>query len=594
MSILLQPAINRLWKQLEKRRKVRLVRLLIIMVLSSATEALSIGTVIPFINALVSPEKLLDNQNLISYITVIDRDQPEQLRNILTIIFIIVVVISGVIRLILIREQIQIANEIGSDIRIKIYETTLYQPFETHITRNSSEIISAIFAKANIVVNNTLLPLITGASSLLLLTAILTALIVINPIVTIAALSIIIFIYTLVIALTKNRLSSNSIRISIEHNRAIKAIQEGLGGIRDIIIGGTHEAYFETFRSAERPLRRAQVINQMISATPRYLIETIGISMMAGLALALTKGANQVNDAIPMLAVFAIGAQRTLPLLQQVFGSWSTFRGARQSLYDVLEILEQSTPDSIEQTKSQQIKFNKSIKLKDVSFRYGESKPLILERVNLEITKGSRVGFLGQTGCGKSTILDIIMGLLTPTKGNLLVDEVVLEREDIKTWQSRISHVPQAIFLSDATVAENIAFGIPIERIDPNMVERAAKSAQIEETIKSWADKYNTVIGERGLRLSGGQRQRLGIARALYKQTDIIILDEATSALDYETEKRVIESINLLSDEITILMVTHRIETLHKCDLVVVISEGGVAFTGSYEEFNRGEYYKSI
>jgi len=273
-----------------------------------------------------------------------------------------------------------------------------------------------------------------------------------------------------------------------------------------------------------------------------------------------------------------------LPVLQQAYGSWAQINSGRSTLYDVLELLDQTLPDFANSPITQRLPFDHTISLKQLSFCYSKQMPYVLHQLNLTIAKGSRTGFIGATGSGKSTLLDILMGLLQPTNGLLEIDGKPVTVSNCRSWQSQIAHVPQTIFLSDGTVEENIAFGIPRDQIDHSRVRRAAQQAQIAMSIESWPKQYQTFVGERGIRLSGGQRQRIGIARALYKQTDIIIFDEATSALDSETEQAVMQAIESLDKEFTLLLVAHRLTTLKGCTQIVELSDGKIKHTGSYQE----------
>lgn len=573
---MINPAIKRLWAHIAARRKKQLSLLSLFMVLTSFSEVISIGTVLPFLGALMSPEELIQSDYLLPIVAVLEVSNSDQLLLLLTLTFIGAATAAALMRLTLLWAQTRLGHAIGADLSIQIYEKTLYQPYSVHVSRNSSEVIAGISSKVNIVVANTVLPLLMAISSLLLLAGILAVLIVIDPAVALAAFSVFGAVYAVVMVLSRKQLTRNSQQISREHSRVVKALQEGLGGIRDVLIDGTQTVYCQIYRSADLPLRRAQANNQIIGASPRFLIEALGVALIAALAYALTGREGGVAAAIPLLGALAIGAQRLLPVLQQFYSSWSSLRGAQGSLNDVLNLIEQPLPAYARELSSKNIPFTKSIKLDNISFRYSMQTPWVLQDLNLEIPKGARVGFMGTTGSGKSTLLDILMALLEPERGRLLIDGTSINQQNLRAWQSHISHVPQAIFLADTTIAENIAFGIPPNEIDYAHVEQAARQAQIAKTIESWEQGYNTIVGERGVRLSGGQRQRIGIARALYKQADLIILDEATSALDNETESSVMEAINALSQDITVLIVAHRLSTLNACDIVYHLESGRI------------------
>jgi ATP-binding cassette subfamily B protein len=302
------------------------------------------------------------------------------------------------------------------------------------------------------------------------------------------------------------------------------------------------------------------------------------------LAFYLVTRSSGILAAIPVLGALALAAQRMLPTLQQSYANLVSMRGSQILLADALDLLDQPLPVYARLPAPTPIPFQHSIRLQNLSFRYSSDLPWVLKDIQLDIPKGSRVGFIGTTGSGKSTLLDVLMALVDPEKGALLIDGVPITAENHRSWQRHLAHVPQMIFLADTTIAENIAFGVPFEDIDMELVRQSARKACIDEMIESMPKKYSTLVGERGVRLSGGQRQRIGIARALYKQADVIVFDEATSALDNETEREVMQAIENLGDHLTILIVAHRVTTLAKCTQIVELAEGVVQRIGTYQE----------
>jgi ATP-binding cassette subfamily B protein len=307
------------------------------------------------------------------------------------------------------------------------------------------------------------------------------------------------------------------------------------------------------------------------------------MALIAILAYSLAIKPEGLSTAIPILGALALGAQRILPILQQAYASYTYMKGGEASLIDTLELLDQELPKFLSVENSNVlVTFKDKIELKNITFKYNLNQKAILHEFNLKIPKGSRVGIIGKTGSGKSTLLDLIMGLIQPTHGQLLIDNVSIDENNYRQWQGHIAHVPQSIYLSDASISENIAFGVPRIDIDFDRVVLASQKAQIDNVIETWDNKYDTIVGERGVRLSGGQRQRIGIARALYKNADVIIFDEATSALDNETEKEVMDSIRLLGDKLTILIVAHRLSTLKECDFIIELNGGAVSRMGTY------------
>jgi len=566
-------SIKQLWNHLSKRRQKQFWLLLALMVLASLAEIISVGAVLPFLGVLTAPEQLYQHQLMQPVIQLLKLTTPEQLLLPFTITFIIAALLAGIVRLTLLYAMTRLSFATGADLSINIYRRTLYQEYAIHVARNSSEVINGIISKTNIVINGIINPVLTLISSIVFIIAILATLLVIDPIVALVASVGFGSLYWLVIRYTRQQLQENSQCIAEQSTQMIKSLQEGLGGIRDVLIDGSQQFYCQLYRNADLPLRRASGNNQFISSSPRFAMEALGMSLIAGLAYAMSLREHGLVTAIPVLGALALGAQRLLPALQQAYGAYSGIKGSKSSFDDVLGLLGQPLPSYVGQDISLPVGFKKEVKLTNLSFRYNEQAPWVLEKINLTIPKGSRIGFMGTTGSGKSTLLDIVMGLLPQTEGELTVDGQLISTENRRSWQAHIAHVPQNIYLSDSTIEENIAFGIPQEQIDHKRVQKAAKQAQIIDLIEEWPEQYQTFVGERGIRLSGGQRQRIGIARALYKQADVLIFDEATSALDNETEQAVMEAIEGLGRDLTILIIAHRLTTLEGCDRVIDLSK---------------------
>ena len=390
-----------------------------------------------------------------------------------------------------------------------------------------------------------------------------------------------------VLAMTARlQLLSNGRKIAEASSQQLKVLQEGLGAIRDVLLDGRQPAYLKMYRQADVPLRRLSARNGFLASFPRFALEAIvmiGIAFLGGF-LVLERGSGAA--VIPLLGALALGAQRLLPALQQVYSSWCALTSFNAAMESVLAMLNQPMPRQVKTTHL--LGLHESICLDSIQFSYGQNQPKVLKGVNLEIRRGERIGFMGSTGSGKSTMVDVLMGLLSPTLGRLLVDEVDVNDPDyperLAAWRASIAHVPQSIYLADSSIAENIAFGVPIQLIDLELVKQSAAQAQIASFIATCPEGYNTFVGERGVRLSGGQRQRIGIARALYKQSNVIVLDEATSALDASTEMSVMESLEGLSRKLTVLMIAHRLSTLRLCDRVVRLENGLITAQGPPSE----------
>lgn len=576
--------LNRLWLHLSRRRRQQFFMVMGLMLISALAEVVSLGALLPFIGILIEPERVFYYPAFSSLVRGFRLTSAEQLILPLTLAFISAVLVAGSLRMILMWISMRLANAVGSDLSVEVYNRTLYQPYQTHLSRNSSVVVSAIIGKVNRIISELLIPFLVFGSSIVLIISVTIALIAINPVVALVVAGGFGTAYFLITRLFRTKLNQNSRRISFEETQVVKALHEGLGGIRDVLLESSQPAYCAIYRNADLALRRAQASNRFVSESPRYIMEAVGMILIAVLAYSLSKEPGGVAVALPVLAALALGAQRLLPALQQSYNSWSLITGCRNSLIDILELLDQQLPDDILQIPSKPLQFNSFIRFDAVSFRYLDNSPLVLNGINLLIPKGSRVGFVGTTGSGKSTALDLLMGLLTPTKGRLFVDSQHIESRKVRAWQQCIAHVPQNIYLADTTIAKNIAFGEPSHIIDMNRVRHAARQAQIADFIDALPKDYDTFVGERGVRLSGGQRQRIGIARALYKRASVLIFDEATSALDSITEQSVMDAIGNLNRELTILMVAHRLTTVRRCDIIIELGDGRVIAQGTYEK----------
>jgi len=576
--------LKTLWRHLTKRRQKQFSLLLILMVIASLVEIISIGAVLPFLGVLTAPEKVYQYTLMQPVIQILALTEPRQLILPLTILFITATLLAGVIRLTLLYAITRLSFATGADLSINIYRRTLYQAYEVHVSRNSSEVINGIIRKTSTVIGGVISPTLNFISSIILLVGIMFALFAINPMIALSASMGFGLLYWIVIRYTKTHLKDNSKTIADQSTQMIKSLQEGLGGIRDVLIDGTQQFYCKLYRNADLPLRRASGDNVFIGGSPRYVMEAIGMTLIAGLAYLMTQQEGGMVVAIPVIGTLALGAQRLLPVLQQAYGAYSTIKGSKSSFEDVLNLLDQPLPEYADQPLPKPIPFAKEIKLNNLNFRYSESSPWVLKNANLSLKKGSRIGFMGVTGSGKSTLIDIIMGLLPATEGELIIDNQTINNQNLRAWQVHIAHVPQNIYLSDSTIEENIAFGIATELIDHQRVKEAAQQAQIAELIEQWKDGYQTFVGERGIRLSGGQRQRIGIARALYKKANVLVFDEATSALDNETEQAVMDAIENLGEEITILIIAHRLTTLKGCDQIVKLEKDFNIKTGAYKD----------
>jgi len=576
------------WKSLYRflpfKLKIRFMVLIFLMAFSAFAEIVSIGLVIPFLSAITSPDVIFNQSYLQPALNFFSIESNAALIKFLTAIFCVAAIFSAGLRLLTLWVQTRFCYSIGADLSAQIYKNSLYQSYSVHVSRNSSEYISTIVAKTTASTSFAILPVLNILSSGFVLLAVTITLIAIEPFVALSALFVFGSLYGLVMLVTRNKLDIDSKKISHEQDQVIKILQEGFGSIRDILVSNTQEVYLRSYRTSFSSLQRAWANVEIIKGTPRYVIEALGIIAIALLALHFSTQPNGMVSAIPILGAMALGAQRILPILQLIYSSLSSLRAGFSSLLDVIIMLEEPTNEVLSLESTKFLEFNNQITLQNLQFKYSDDGPLILDGINLSIPKGGILGIIGSTGSGKSTLTDILMGLLHPNAGSFLVDDIIITESNKFGWQSKLAHVPQSIFLTDSSIAENIALGVPPDEIDFDLVQRAAKQAQIHGTISAWPNKYNTIVGERGVRISGGQRQRIGIARALYKKAPVIIFDEATSALDSSTEASVMQSIASLNQDLTIIIVAHRLTTLKNCSNIIELSNGKILRQGVYND----------
>jgi len=564
-----------IWGHLSRRRRIQLGLLLVVMLASGGAELVSLGAVLPFLAVLSDPERLWQQPLVQALAGRVGFTEASELLLPATLAFVAAAVLAALIRLANLWLNGRLAAAVGSDLSCEAYRRTLYQSYGVHVQRNSAAVITGTTTQILRTVQalTALLQLITAA---VVAAGLLTGLLLIDWAVALGAAALFGSVYGLLAITTRRELQRNSQRIAAAAKQQIKALQEGLGAIRDVLLDGNQATYVAIYRQADRPQRQLQAKNQFLGAFPRYALEALGmvaIALLGGL-LVLQQGSG--GAVIPLLGALALGAQRLLPALQQVYGGWAVLKGANANMVAVLAMLNQPLPPLVQ--VAEPLPLREGIRLEGVHFRYGPEQAEVLRGLEIEIRRGERIGLIGSTGSGKSSTVDLLMGLLEPTAGRVLVDGMDLHDpghpERLAAWRAAIAHVPQSIYLADSSIAENIAFGVPRDQIDLGRVRQAAAQAQIASFIEASPEAYGSFVGERGIRLSGGQRQRIGIARALYKQARVLVLDEATSALDTATEQALMEAVSALSAELTVVMIAHRLSTVEQCDRVIRLEKG--------------------
>ena len=573
----LYPGVKKLWSHISHSRRRSFLKLCLLAILVSLSEILSIGSLFPFLAIVLSPQSMISLE-LFGYFEIINIFLSISTVNYMleaTLIFCMATIIAGFLRLLLIWNTAGLATLVGSDVSTKIFWNTINKPFLEHVNSHTSDVISAISMKVNNVIYNVLLPLMSLVSSLILSLIIFIALLFFNAPAILAITLIIGLIYVVMSFSVRSTLKINSERISIDSKYLIKVLQESLSGIRDVIIGNTQLHIVKIYSTADRSLRVAEWRNVFLVSCPRYILESLGIVIIALLAYILSYASKYPEAVIPTLGALALGLQRMLPLLQQIYGSYASIQGQNNSLNDINEMLER-TQCEVGVSGFSSLSFATTFEIKNGAFTFDGLMSPTINSCNLLVNRGDIVGIVGESGSGKSTLLDIIMGLIPLGRGFIQVDGNALDNLSLKMWQKGIAHVPQNIFLSDSSIEENIAFGIPSDGINQSRIEHVIKIAQLENFINTLPNGKKSIVGERGMKISGGERQRIGIARALYKDANVLVLDEATSALDSATEENLINAIHSEQGKYTIIMVAHRISTLKQCTKIYRLSSGSL------------------
>jgi HlyD family secretion protein len=480
-------------------------------------------------------------------------------------------------------------NQLGADIGNRLYKFYLKQPWLFHSGENSTKLITKIAHEGHRTTYSIINPALNLNAKFVSIFFIAGALFLFNPMFAVLGATIFGLSYFIIFSLVKFYLDRNGKVISNETQMRFRLMSEGFGGIRDTLLLGRQSTFTKRFDSASNNIAYAMGNNQTLTNVPRFFIELVVLSAIILLILFLLITSNA--NILPIISIYALSGLKLLPGFQQVYTSLSVIR-SNIPAFDALkkDLLSSQYIDESKENSSnvnKKITFSNSIKFKNISFSYPRHDSKVIEDVTIEIPINSSIGIVGPSGSGKSTAVDLLLGLLTPSKGQILIDQRVLDSGNLRDWQNKLGYVPQSIYLSDSSIKENIAFGLSLDEIDESQIFSSIKQAHLEEFINSLPEGVDTIVGERGVQLSGGQRQRIGIARALYSKADVLILDEATSSLDGITEKTIMNTIHDFSGKKTIIMIAHRLATVKECDLIFLIEKGKVVDQGSFDDLKK-------
>lgn len=577
-----------LFSLLTPSQRRRYLSLQVMVFFMAIMELLGIASIAPFM-ALVADVQLLETNTTLKKIYLASGVESHEKFLFLTGSIVLIMFSTASILSIITTWRLSLfALSVGTEIGDRLYRYYLNKDWLFHASGSSAQLTKQIATEALRVTNFIILPLIQMNARLVLALFIIVGIFIYNPLIAIIGVTLFICGYVVIYKVIRKRIARYGQHVSTTSTDRFRLMNEGFGGIKDVLLYNRRQDFIDQFEMSGKVLAHAEGVNTALSQVPRYLMELLAFGALITLVLVLLIANNgTLSQVLPVLAIYALAGFKLLPALQQIYASVTTVRGntaafeaIKADLLASLTLDEQSKAD----LQSNDFQYIKKIKLDNVSFTYPNKMSPALNNINIEIPVNATIGFVGESGSGKSTLIDLLLGLIEPSQGALMLDNKTIGSNNKHAWQQRIGFVPQSIFLSEGSIAENIAFGLNKKDIDIEKVQQAVKYSHLESLVNSLPQGLNTKVGERGIQLSGGQRQRIGIARALYNQADVLVFDEATSALDGITEKVIMDAIQELSGQKTIVMIAHRLKTVQKCDVIYFIEQGRVVDQGTYQQ----------
>ena len=568
----------------ERRSAALLLLLILIMAL---LDMIGVASILPFIAVLISPSLIDTNfilNSMFKFTKMLGVENYQQFLFFLGILVLILLMTSLIFKALTIYAQIKFSENRQYSISKRLVESYLRQPYSWFLNQNSSELGKTILSEVSNVVGNGIGQLLEVIAKGAVAIAIIVLLIIVNPKLALVVGFTISFAYGLIYYLLANYLKRIGEERLLHNELRYKHVSEAFNAAKEVKVGGLEQSFTKRFSDSAAIFAKTSTSADVIKQLPRFFLEGIVFGGIMLIILYIMVQTGDFNSALPIVSLYVFAGYRLMPALQQIYASLTILKFVEPSLDKLYEEVKKLKP-FIKSQDQEILPFNEAIVLKNIHYNYPNTIRTTLKDINLIIPAKSTVGFVGSTGCGKTTTMDIILGLLEAQKGTLEVDGKVITKKNSRSWQRSIGYVPQYIYLSDDTVASNIAFGVETKDINLESVIKASKIANLHEfVLEELSDKYQTIIGEDGIRLSGGQRQRIGIARALYHDPKVLILDEATSALDNETEKVVMDAITNLNRNMTIILIAHRLNTVKNCDIIFKLDKGQLINQGKFSE----------
>ncbi len=575
-----------IWQILTKREQKRYLILLGLSLIMSLFEVAGVAVILPFLKIISDPSYIQTNWLFIWFqgVTGIKTDLQVIMATgaIVFLVILLGMAVRAATSYVEIRFGLMRAYSIGS----RLLAGYLRQPYVFFLSRNSADVGQNLLSEVDNVIRESVLPAVLLISSTLVTLLIAAFLFAVQPYVAIGATILLVSVYTGVYRSMRGWLARISDARFVANRDRFHVVNEAMGGIKELKLMGLEDQFLRRFTGPAHAMAQLQTAGLLIGRLPRYALEAVcyGGFILMVLIMVVTDSENMQN-ALPTFGLIGMAAMKLFPALQAIYSNLTSMRYSAQSLEKLHHAVTSLADPAPQDTSFPALQLDHALELRDLSFSYPGAESPSLSGLSLTIPARTTIGIVGGTGAGKTTLIDLVLGLLRPDSGEILVDGQVVSDQRIRSWQKSLGYVPQAIFLSDDTVAANIAFGIDKEHIDDAAVERAAKIANLHDFVtEELPQSYDTMVGERGVRLSGGQRQRIGIARALYHNPEVLILDEATSALDNLTEKAVMEAVHNLGRAKTIIMIAHRLTTVKNCDIIYLLKRGKVEAQGTYDQ----------
>jgi ATP-binding cassette, subfamily B, bacterial PglK len=578
---------KKLFFLLSLHERKRAILLLIMIVIMALLDVAGIASILPFIAVLTNPDLIETNIFLNTMYQTSIRfgvKTNQEFLFFLGVLVFLTLIISLTFRALTTYVQLRFVFMCEYKIGKRLVEGYLHQPYSWFLSRHSADFGKIILSEVSQVIGNGINPLMELIAKSILIVTITTLLFSIDPkLALIVGLSLS-SVYLLIFYFVRNFLNRSGKKRLKSNQLRFTAVSEAFSAVKEIKVGGLEKAYIQSFSNSSQNFVRTLASSQVVAQLPRFILEAIAFGGILLIVLYKMTQTGNFNNYLPIISLYAYAGYRLMPALQQIYSSLTQLTFVGPSIDKLNNDIKSLKPLNLNHDEDV-LTFNKEINLHYVHYNYPNTSRTALKDINLTIPLKSTVGLVGSTGCGKTTTVDIILGLLEPQKGTLEVDGKVITKQNTRAWQRSLGYVPQHIFLSDDTIMANIAFGVEPKEINQEMIKKVSKIANLHQfVIDELPKQYQTIIGERGVRLSGGQRQRIGIARALYHNPKVLILDEATSALDNQTEQAVMEAINNLNKKITIIIIAHRLNTVKNCDIIYKLDKGQLISQGTYNE----------